>query len=915
MPEAYQQMGTELTSLETKNETSETKVFSSESKVAVNFSPSQVKLDEWPVNVYRPVRSNNWTRDPVKYNPSQQELVFIDRTFCQFTSGAAALVSALFGLISLAEYPWWVVAPYALSVWGLVVGCVWDLYNECVPTNRWLAAVSSYRGLNAAYASVFLITHLLFVLTSDYNYIARSVPLDAWYFVLFLVATYTGFAGFFGHHKGPAPMIATLLFSITAQLIILISAKVNGLPEFDSLVSFSGWILLMATVVLNEVGLLVSPHLALYHSIMCLTLFMLTFAILSYGKSFCFDAFYGTAQPNFWYIFLGFVVGLFLVFFYQPLQRNFVRRVLMSLVWFRGWAKLLSLHPWDPIPLDLKKNKNQPFLPIKAFFLGSRADVNGSPSQELCIPMGEFLPISQLTRVDGSEVVSSLQGVFNQLASFEARFSSKRGDTDLADQIRFRPGQNGAFWFPTRLSFTGPPPSTPGSILQAKLQGTLLEFFVWYGHLGPSLRKVTEEDRKLMGDLEGATHVIDYEWMASLEVKPDYHRCGGRAFFRLDVSTVRLHVTYLTRPGETRKIYPLRLASGETDWQFDQAEQIFLTSSYALVVVGHHAAGIHVMMNLLAVALHNGFDTNDGDYFHPWRTALHLHFFNHSAVSDSTIGYLLGKAGVFSQIFPFTTRGLYDFLHAVVRDYDFLAEADIETRKAVTDGVLPDEASLVWEERYKKIFTNYAASIVDICWKTDADVAKDAQMLKFFRNLADNIPKSLPARFKTTSDSAFTTKAQVVEFTASAIHIVTCRHEVYGTLFGNWAFEPNIMQSQLPLDFGPPAVNDYQALVGVTMGTSRKPATKLMVREDPMPGEKTTVGLPKNAQGVGMRDFKYFIRNLPEAEDTGLKKAFDYLQGALNALYVDMAGNREKRERAQWFLHVTPEMLEVGAGY
>lgn len=44
-----------------------------------------------------------------------------------------------------------------------------------------------------------------------------------------------------------------------------------------------------------------------------------------------------------------------------------------------------------------------------------------------------------------------------------------------------------------------------------------------------------------MGDLEGfialkiwanvfvgATHVIDFEWMSKFDVKPDYHRCGGR---------------------------------------------------------------------------------------------------------------------------------------------------------------------------------------------------------------------------------------------------------------------------------------------------------------------------------------------------------------------------------------------------
>jgi len=64
-----------------------------------------------------------------------------------------------------------------------------------------------------------------------------------------------------------------------------------------------------------------------------------------------------------------------------------------------------------------------------------------------------------------------------------------------------------------------------------------------------------------------------------------------------------------------------------------------------------------------------------------------------------------------------------------------------------------------------------------------------------------------------------------------------------------------------------------------------------------------------------MRDFKYLLRNLPEGDDTLVGKAFDFMQAALNELYVDMAGTREKREMANWFLQVTPEMLELGAGY
>lgn len=871
------------------------------------------------VQVYQPGRARNWTFEPIKYHPVQHELLFIDRTLCQLIGGGAALGAAIYGVVMLTAYPWWVLTPYVICCWGLSVGLAWDVFNHFNPGNRWCVTVRCYRQLNATFAAMFFVNNLIFMITSDVNYIAYSVPLDAWYFVLILASTYVGFSAFLGHHQGFGPMIVALTFSITAQQINLISAKINGIPEFVSDLQCNGWILLLAASILNWVGLILGRFVALYHLVMCFTLLLLNFAIRSYGPTFLFATRYGTAQPNFWYFFLGFVIGFGLVFYKQPLQSNSFRRSLMTLLWFRVWAKSLSLPPWDPVPLDLEKNKKQRFLGTKAFWLGARIDsVSGYPrATELCIPIGEFVPRSQFTRVDGTSVapIFGKGGLFDQLSYLDARFAQSQASTELRDKVRFGPGQDGAYWFPVRLGFTGPPPAPTASVLQAKGQGILLEFLVWYGHLSPALRKVNEADRELMGDLQGATHVVDFEWMSAFSVKPDYHQTGGRAFFRLDRESARLHVQYLTRPRETRKIYPLRNALGETHWEFFQAEQIILTSSYALVVVGYHAGGIHVMMNMLAIALHNGFDTNDGELFHPWRLAMHLHFFNHIVVNDSTTGHLLEKTAIFAQIFPWTIHGLYEFLHTVVQNYELMSDADLESRKAVTDGILPPQGTLVWEERYKKIYLEYATMVANVCWQTDADLVKDVQMQSFLRNLSSNLPKGMPQRFRSSGVSTFTSKAQAAEFMASAIHVVTCRHEVYGTLFGNWAYEPYIMQSQLSLDFGPPSVNDYQAMVGIAMATSRKPATKLMIRADPMPGEKTSVGLPKNAQGEGMRDFKYLIRNLPEGDDVALGNAFDFLQNSLNALYVEMAGTKEKRDLANWFLQVTPEMLELGAGY
>jgi len=38
--------------------------------------------------------------------------------------------------------------------------------------------------------------------------------------------------------------------------------------------------------------------------------------------------------------------------------------------------------------------------------------------------------------------------------------------------------------------------------------------------------------------------------------------------------------------------------------------ELEISQNLSSQVVGYHAGGIHVMMNLLALALHNGFDIN-----------------------------------------------------------------------------------------------------------------------------------------------------------------------------------------------------------------------------------------------------------------------------------------------------------------
>lgn len=97
----------------------------------------------------------------------------------------------------------------------------------------------------------------------------------------------------------------------------------------------------------------------------------------------------------------------------------------------------------------------------------------------------------------------------------------------------------------------------PASLEAAKADGQDIAWMTLYGHMSTMLARMPEspdlypECAKTVyaeAARNGATHVVDMEWMTQYEPKPDFCSYGGRAFFGISDESDRLELLYLTWP-------------------------------------------------------------------------------------------------------------------------------------------------------------------------------------------------------------------------------------------------------------------------------------------------------------------------------------------------------------------------------
>ncbi|MFT6777952.1 MAG: hypothetical protein ACJAV1_001878 [Paraglaciecola sp.] len=219
----------------------------------------------------------------------------------------------------------------------------------------------------------------------------------------------------------------------------------------------------------------------------------------------------------------------------------------------------------------------------------------------------------------------------------------------------------------------------------------------------------------------------DFRFLENYETKPDYESYGGQAYFKVNSTMQRLELISVVAPHSTDA-----LSADPRSPRFRRAESLVLASMYYQVISGKHLAEIHMTYNLVEVAMHDAFEAQ-GQWSHPFRIFMYLHFFTHELAEEITTEHLVQEGAVFSQIFATTHDSLVHHLNDCYSNFEYGADEDIEARAAMMTmqgsadkpGELLPNACIKWELDYAKIWNGYTTALINIIYADDAAVQAD----------------------------------------------------------------------------------------------------------------------------------------------------------------------------------------------
>jgi hypothetical protein len=277
--------------------------------------------------------------------------------------------------------------------------------------------------------------------------------------------------------------------------------------------------------------------------------------------------------------------------------------------------------------------------------------------------------------------------------------------------------------------------------------------------------------------------------------------------------------------------------------------------------------------------MHNSFDISEHKEIHPFRAIMQLHFPNHIMVQELTTAHLIDEFAVFNQIFAFTHEGMSRCINDCLDTYEFTRDCNWEYRAQIKD--------LGWEERYIDIFNDYTKQMCDAIWADEDALHHDEEFQTFIKVIDETLPNGIPARYNklhSIKDVAF--------FMASVIHVVTVRHEIYGTTVVNYQLDHRYGGITQVIDDGSTcAKEDYLSLILIAVATSRKIFIKF--QHYPEFEKLMAVVADKKLRDQLIAHFKVMQGKLNDLDDEW-KKDLDWAQR--NAV-------------------VLPSDLEIAAGY
>lgn len=687
----------------------------------------------------------------------------------------------------------------------------------------------------------------------------------------------------------PNPLLPALLLG--TQLVQAILVLASDAPL--------GGHLLLAQAVLQFAALVVgtaTPRAStIFHTLSTLSGVMLYASLLEVTRADPgFSREVAVAVPAFgplaWGLVLAAIVGLVVSAKTFPLALSALRGLVTEALWVPIYFKLVSADRFpDPVALDVvyrnRKPKRARLVPYSVAHranLGASLDIPALLDDELEANATVF-----------TKLLAQAKSAFSLIALLDRFAPQSNVGTRLADKLRMQVFEDGRPYWPSLFRkeiFGATMPGggrlepVPETALRAFESGQLLAYLTEFG-IGSSFAKPAPERG------EGAL-VSDFRFLERYETKPDYEPYGGLAYFRVDPRSERLVLESVVAPRSS-----LEIPVDPADPAFRHAEALVTASLYYQVISGKHLAEIHMTYNLVEVSMHNAFDAA-GAWNHPFRTFLYLHFFSHELAEELTTEHLVQDGAVFSQIFATTHDALVQHLNDCYSAFEYGEDEDFDARTEAmrmpardgAKGALLPHCSVSWELEYFEIFHAYAAALVEAIYPDDRAVVEDRHLQDFHRGLREVLVRGLPARY-----DGFQTKKGIARFAAETIHHTTVRHQIYGTTGIRAALDPRVSKVEVPKDGGTSAVEEWRSLAYVALATGQARFTLLT--------------------GPEGKDFRYLLEAIPTPLRERMGKAFEKLQGDLQALEAKWTSAPNAESFNYDYLRALPSELHTGPGY
>lgn len=787
--------------------------------------------------------------------------------------GHTWLSSFLPPISSATEIPVWAWLPFAFTIFGATLGWVFESYlvlqghafqQQRTKLNRFIQSIR-LENLAPVTGTIFFAVCMM---SFD-----NTALLTALVYITVGVSCLLGTALLLG---GTPWLPPALLLVQVGQILIVLSSDLSGLIKG----------LLVGQAVLQSISLTIGAMTpwksTAFHLISTVSGILLYVALIDIAgqESLMGSGWEPTPLSIIGVLFVG-MLGIHLAFKLNPKLYNQLRSVLSNAIWSLQYFLLISAPRFpNPVALGAIYSKENPPKPVtlKPYYQQHPEFL----PQPLSIPA-----VTHLERnvTQFKSLLTTVKRTFKMIALLDHVFPQSNTKTANTQKPRLAIWSDGQDVFPAiyrkkilGLSVPGQRlDPTPETAIEAYKEGQLLAFLAESGVANPFLKK---------GKTPGML-IMDFRFLEQYETKPDFEPYGGVAHLKINDDKQRIELLSICPPKSKDSILV-----NPDDASFRHAERQFIASMYFYVISGKHLAEIHMTYNLVEAAMHNAFDAQ-GQWNHPLRTFMYLHFFSHELAEELTTEHLVQEGAVFSQVFATTHDSLIHYLNDRYHEFDYGEDEDFEVRIAnatMSNGQLLPNSCMQWELEYAKIWQHYTTQLIDIIYSDDQAVCKDQYLQNLYQGLQEVLLQGLPPRY-----DDFQTKQGVARWASDTIHHMVVRHQVYGTTGVRAAMDPRISDIQVPKDGGTPSVDGWRSLISVALATAKARFTLLV--------------------GENKKDFTYLLKDVDPKFRQPMAEVFDQLQTELYAL--NQKWNRDDVEKAYNYdyFRALPSELHTGPGY